>query len=94
MIKVIIERKIAPGLESNYLAAIKATLKDVLDAPGYISSESLSDINRPTHKMLITKWTSVKAWEDWHNSEQRTSVVSAILLVLDEPEKITLYQAK
>jgi len=94
MIKVIIERKIAPGLESNYLAAIKATLKDVLDAPGYISSESLSDINRPTHKMLITKWTSVKACEDWHNSEQRTSVVSAILLVLDEPEKITLYQAK
>jgi antibiotic biosynthesis monooxygenase (ABM) superfamily enzyme len=94
MIKVIIERKIAPGLDLNYQAAIKATLKDVLDAPGYISSESLSDINRPKHKMLITKWTSVKAWEDWHKSEQRNSVVSAISLVLEEPEKITLYQAK
>ncbi|MFT6153747.1 MAG: antibiotic biosynthesis monooxygenase (ABM) superfamily enzyme [Crocinitomicaceae bacterium] len=94
MIKVIIERKVSPGLEANYMAAIKATLKDVLDAPGYISSEPLSDINRPTHKLLITKWASVKAWEDWHKSEQRTSVVSAISLVLDEPEKITLYHAK
>jgi antibiotic biosynthesis monooxygenase (ABM) superfamily enzyme len=94
MIKVIIERKIALGLEANYQDAIKATLKDALDAPGYISSESLTDINQPKHKILITKWSSVKAWQQWYSSEPRKSVVSAIQAVLEEPEKITLFEAK
>ena len=40
MIKVIIERRIALGLEPNYKDAVRDTLKAVLDAPGYVSSES------------------------------------------------------
>ncbi len=34
MIKVIIERKIAADMDSTYEAAIKNTLRAILDAPG------------------------------------------------------------
>lgn len=94
MIKVIIERNIAQGLEANYEAAVRSTLKSVLDAPGYISSEALTDIHRNKHRILITKWTSLKAWEDWHASDERKMAIAEITAALEEPEKITVFEAK
>lgn len=92
MIKVIIERNIALGLEQNYQEEIRSTLKNVLDAPGYISSESLIDVNKTKHKFIIIRWTSLAAWEKWHASEARKSAIAAITPLLEEPEKIIVLQ--
>ena len=43
MIKVIIERKIAQGMESTYDATIKSTLRAILEAPGYMSGANFKD---------------------------------------------------
>lgn len=94
MIKVIIERKIADGLEPNYQEAIRHTLKAVLDAPGYISSESLTDVHHPSHRVIITNWTSIAAWEQWHSSEARQRVIGEIAPVLEDSEKITVLEAR
>lgn len=94
MIKVIIERKVAPGLEPNYLEAIRHTLKAVLEAPGYISSESLTDVHHGNHRVIITNWTSISAWEQWQSSDARKQVVGEIAPVLEEPEKITILEAR
>ena len=94
MIKVIIERKIALGLEPNYHEAIRSTFKVVLDAPGYVSSESLADVHQPKHKVIITKWTSLAAWELWYACAARKTVVGEITALLEEPEKITILEAK
>lgn len=93
MIKVIIERTVAPDLEPNYKDTILSTLKAVLEAPGYVSSESLTDLHNSKHKVIITKWTSLAAWEAWHRSEARKTAVSSISLLLEEPEKITVLGA-
>lgn len=93
MIKVIIERRIALGLEPNYKDAVRDTLKAVLDAPGYVSSESLTDANRKNHKVIITKWTSLAAWDVWHSSDERKAAIASIAPLLEEPEKITILEA-
>ena len=94
MIKVIIERTIADGLELNYQAAIKTTLKAVLEAPGYISSESLTDIERSHHKLIVTNWTSVQAWDHWHSSTARKEATREISAMLDGGEKITVTEIR
>lgn len=94
MIKVIIERTIADGLEPNYHEAIRHTLKAVLDAPGYISSESLTDAHHPSHRVIITNWTSIAAWEQWHSSDARQQVIGEIAPILEGPEKVTILEAR
>lgn len=94
MIKVIIERKIAEGLEPNYLQAARDTLKAVLEAPGYISSESLIDVNDPNHNLIITNWTSIEAWNLWYTSEERKKVIAQIAPILLKEEKITITQTR
>lgn len=94
MIKVIIERKIAEGLELNYLDSIRTTLKAVLDAPGYLSSESLTDVHNPNHRLIITNWTSVQAWDKWYHSQERKNALAEIAPILDGDEKITVTEAR
>lgn len=94
MIKVIIERNIAEGLELNYLDAIRTTLKAVLEAPGYISSQSLTDIHHPNHRLIVTNWTSVEAWEKWKHSQQRKNALADITPILDGSEKITVAEIR
>jgi len=93
MIKVIIERIIADGLEPNYQHAIRDTLKAVLDAPGYISSESLTDVHKPSHRIIITNWRSVQAWDMWYHSQERKEALAEITPILDGGEKITVTEA-
>jgi len=94
MIKVIIERKIAEGLELNYLDAIRNTLKAALEAPGFISSESLTDVHNPNHRIIVTNWTSVSAWEKWYHSDERKNVLALISPIIDGGEKITVAEIR
>ncbi|MEY8206092.1 MAG: antibiotic biosynthesis monooxygenase [Bermanella sp.] len=94
MIKVIIERNIADGLEGNYKGAIRSTLTSVLAAPGYISSESLTDIKQPNHKLIITNWTTLKDWQVWFASVERKHAIAEIAAILQGSEKITITEVR
>jgi heme-degrading monooxygenase HmoA len=92
MIKVLIERVIADDLEKNYQDAIRSTLKEVLDATGYISGESLTDIDNPNHKFIVTNWTSVQAWNKWSKSQKRLDALNKVYPILMTEEKITVLE--
>ena len=93
MIKVIIERKIAQDMESTYDAAIKDTLRAILEAPGYISGANFKDANDDNHRVIITNWTSLIAWQKWQGSEERRHVISSIQAILTTSEKLTVLTA-
>lgn len=93
MIKVIIERKIAQGMESTYDAAIKDTLRAILEAPGYMSGANFKDAKDSNHRVIITNWKNLAAWQNWQHSEERRKVISAIQPILMTDEKITVLTA-
>lgn len=93
MIKVIIERKIAPDMESTYDANIKNTLRAILEAPGYLSGANYKDAQDVNHRVIITNWVSLAAWKKWRDSEERRHVISGIQPILITPEKITVLTA-
>jgi len=91
MIKVMIERRIAPDMIESYEHAIKQTLRAILDAEGYISGSSLTDAKDPHHRVIITNWVSVEAWKRWKKSEDRQNVLNIIQPTLIDQEKITVW---
>lgn len=93
MIKVIIERVIADGMESNYELAIKDTLRVILEADGYLSGATYKDAQNDHHRFIITNWRTLKDWQVWSTSEERQRVLSAIRPVLQHEEKITILTA-
>jgi heme-degrading monooxygenase HmoA len=90
MIRVIIEREVAEGLEEYYEAAIANLLGVMSNAAGYMSGESLVDIHRPNHYVVVTRWTDEAAWQRWHLSSERQQMLDAIRPFLLNEEKFTL----
>lgn len=93
MIKVIIERQIAQDMDSTYDAAIKDTLRAILEAPGYISGANFKDAHNDNHRVIITNWTNLVAWQQWQGSDERRKVIAAIQPILTTSEKITVLTA-
>jgi len=92
MIRVLIERQIAEGLEHYYDCTIKRTVSAVVAAPGCISGESLKDANNAQRRFVMSKWNSVADWERWYRSDARRRVIAEITPMLEDREKITLLE--
>jgi len=90
MIKVIIERQVAEGLESHYEKAVSELLSVMTSAPGYISGESLVNAKQSNHYVVIAKWTAESAWSQWFHSNDRKRLMTAIAPFLQTDEKCTL----
>ena len=90
MIKVIIERQVAEGLESHYEKAVGELLSLMTNAPGYISGESLVNAKQSGHYVVIAKWTAESAWSLWFHSNDRKRLMTAIAPFLQTDEKFTL----
>mgnify|MGYP003627304454 CR=1 FL=1 len=92
MIRVLIERHIAEGLEHYYDSTIKRTVSAVIKAPGCISGESLKDKDNANRRIVMSKWESIEDWDNWFRSEARRQVVAEITPMLEDGEKITMLE--
>ena len=90
MIRVIIEREIAEGLEKYYESAIAELLDVMAGAPGYLAGESLVELHRPNHYMVVTRWSSEEAWNSWFHSAERQQVHDRIRPFLQSDERIVV----
>ncbi|MWJ29373.1 antibiotic biosynthesis monooxygenase [Halomonas sediminis] len=93
MIKIIIERRIMPGLEEEYEQAAREAMRVSLGARGFVGGESLVERGRNDHRLMITKWRDMRAWKEWYSSEARTMAMQRILPLLTEEESIRIYEA-
>lgn len=92
MIRVIIERFISETLESHYEDTAKQTLQSAIRAPGFISGESLRDVQNPRHHILLCKWRKVEDWQNWQESPERKAMMAKLNLMFDREEKITILE--
>lgn len=90
MIKVLIERQLLDGLEEEYKLASRALLQGCMEMPGYVSGESLRDIKRSNHRLIITLWQNEQCWRDWEKSVKRQQLLAGICGLLATDEKVTL----
>lgn len=92
MIRVIIDRFIAESLEENYEITAKETLQAAVRAPGFISGESLKDIQNERHRVVLCNWRSLQDWQRWLSSPERKSMMDQLNLMLETAEKVTVLE--
>jgi len=92
MIRVLIERHIAEGLEQPYAQAVTGMLQAIVRAPGYLSGESLRDIQQPLRHYILSSWQSETAWQRWLQSAERQGALQAIRPFLADAERITMLE--
>lgn len=92
MIKIIIERRIMPGLEREYEQAAREAMRAAMTASGFITGESLHESGHTEHRLLITSWRDIQSWKAWQHSEERQRVMQLLLPLLTDDERITTYE--
>jgi heme-degrading monooxygenase HmoA len=92
MIKIIIERRIMPGLEEEYEQAAREAMRVSLGVRGFIGGETLVEMGHSDRRLMITKWRDLRAWKEWHTSEDRAAAMQRILPLLTEEETIRIYE--
>nr|WP_300310934.1 antibiotic biosynthesis monooxygenase family protein [Halomonas sp.] len=92
MIKIIIERRIMPGLEEEYEQAAREALRESLGASGFFGGESLVEQGHSDRRVMITKWRDLRAWKEWYTSEARLRAMQYLQPLLTEEEKIRIYE--
>ncbi|MGM0616404.1 MAG: antibiotic biosynthesis monooxygenase family protein [Pseudomonadota bacterium] len=92
MIKIIIERRIMPGLEEDYEQAAREAMRVSLGARGFVGGETLVEMGHSDRRLMITKWRDLRAWKEWYTSEARSNAMQRILPLLTEEETIRIYE--
>lgn len=92
MIKVIIERRIMPGLEEEYEEAMRKALRTSHGASGFIDGETLVERGRSDRRLVIMKWRNLDAWNEWRSSEVRRYAMQRVLPLLTEDETVRIYE--
>jgi len=70
-VKILIKRKFKEG---NLRAASRLLINNrtgAMQQPGYISSETLRNLDDRNQVAVVSMWENIEAWNDWKNSQLR-----------------------
>ena len=77
-IKILLERKFKqePGLED--IKIINALRTGAMERRGYVSGETLVDMNDHCRMVVVSVWSNKAAWDAWENSKERSKLEAGI----------------
>ncbi|MBM4332673.1 MAG: antibiotic biosynthesis monooxygenase [Deltaproteobacteria bacterium] len=90
-IKVIVRRKVPKGKEAQLLPLLLELRSKAITQPGYISGETLINVNDPEDYVVIGTWKAVDNWKAWEGSKERGEIQSRIEALLGEKTAYGIY---
>jgi heme-degrading monooxygenase HmoA len=90
-LKVIIRRRVPKQKEQEVLPLLIQLRALATAQPGYISGETLRNVNQPDQLLVISTWQSMDAWEAWESSKQRLKIQETIDALLGEKTEYGVY---
>lgn len=91
-IRVLIERVVDMGQEAKLTQLLtKLRALAVQQAKGYISGETLRDLDNPKRYLVIGTWNTLEDWKAWHKNPERIKIQEEINKLLRTPESFTVY---
>ena len=92
MIRVVIERHCKPGKEHTVESLLEDLRAESLHQPGYISGETLIEIDDPASFLVISTWTRLDAWKAWKDSQPRLEIIHLISPLLISEPTVRIYR--
>ena len=90
-VKIIIKRTVAKEKEAELLPLLVQLRALATAQPGYISGETLRNIDNPEECLVISTWQSLEDWEKWADSKQRAEIQDKIDALLGEKTQYARY---
>ncbi len=90
-VKVIIDRKVKKGKESELSELLKQLRSKALSTKGYISGETLRALSDHHNYIVVGTWQSVDDWKNWEKNSERKKIQARIEEILMRPTKTKIY---
>lgn len=58
---------------------------------GYISGETLRNVDNPSEIIVISTWNKLSDWKAWEKHPERRAIDQEIASLLDGPEQASVY---
>jgi len=89
--RIIIRRKVPKGKKVQLFPLLLDLRSKAIAQSGYISGETLRNINDPEDYIVISTWKSVDDWKAWEASTERGEIQSRIDALLGEKTTYGIY---
>jgi len=90
-VKIIIRRKVPKSKDAEILPLLLELRSKAITQPGYISGETLRNVNEPEDYLVIGTWKSVGDWKTWEGNKEREEISRRIEALLDEKATCGIY---
>jgi heme-degrading monooxygenase HmoA len=77
-VKVIIKRTVPPEKGRSMIPLFRQMRALAMNQDGYISGETLRNLNNPDEFIVISSWQSSENWNNWLKSENRQKIQKQI----------------
>jgi heme-degrading monooxygenase HmoA len=91
-IRVVIKRKVKQGQQAKELVPLILQLRArAMYQTGYISGETLYDIDHPGLCLVISNWKTVDDWNQWASNPERLNIDKRIETLTGEKTEYRIY---
>ena len=91
-VHVIIKRRVKQGQHAKELVPLILQMRALaLQQPGYISGETLCDLEHPGDCLVISRWETVNDWNRWQHSKERFEIEKKIEAVIGDETQYNIY---
>jgi heme-degrading monooxygenase HmoA len=90
-VKVFIKRLVTQDKAKAIIPLFRQMRASATAQPGYISGETLRNLEKPDEFMVISTWQSSEDWKEWLQSKERNEVQSKIDKLLGGETQYDIY---
>lgn len=90
-VKAFIKRTVPAGKVKEMVPLFRQMRILAMEQPGYISGETLRNIDQPDEYMVISVWNSSADWQKWLESGERQEIQKKVDALLGGKTEYSLY---
>ncbi len=90
-IRIIIDRKVKKGKESEFSELLKQLRSKAVSSKGYISGETLRALSDRYNYIVISTWQTIDDWKNWEKNLERKNIQARIERIMSRPTKTKIY---
>ena len=87
-VKILLERKFKEDPSLEDIKTINALRMAAMQRKGYVSGETLVDLDNHKKIVVISVWTDKTGWDAWAKSKQRRRIDAQLSQSLKQPPSI------
>ncbi len=91
-IKIIIDRQFKEAPRAEDIRIFNDLRIRAMGQEGYISGETLVEVEDNKKIVVLSVWANLEAWEIWRDSQERDKLEASLSPHLAEPAKIRVFK--